>query len=311
MVTKRDDNSPYCDNFSYPIWHCRHRWPSNFPIGGWSFLGPLNTNDLVLFLTLYDTVGTDGRVISPSVVGHFWDHWTQTILFFPFLEASAFIACRGLQCIRKPYWLVWNNCNFFGFILVQLFADFQFLAKLLVKEVPQVTERTNEVILCFHIRTTSLCAGCLMWSIFICIYLFIINWFKTSEVVHRFKNLCIYVCISFIYLFIRSLIIFLGLSSLFFRQQCRLSIVVKSRKTPLVVLKTFPKKDKSELLWQLPHFLLFPCSPPVPMLCASFLLGFFNFMFFLARHFFGPQCNRNSKDRIILGSWEPAHLPLP
>ncbi|KAJ7357412.1 hypothetical protein OS493_024923 [Desmophyllum pertusum] len=28
--------------------------------------------------------------------------------------------------------------------LVQLFADFQFLAKLLVKEVPQVTERTNE-----------------------------------------------------------------------------------------------------------------------------------------------------------------------
>ena len=59
---------------------------------------------------------------------------------------------------------------FFCFLLVQLFADFQFLAKLLVKEVPQVTERTNEVILCFHIRTTSLCAGCLMWSNFICIY---------------------------------------------------------------------------------------------------------------------------------------------
>ena len=37
----------------------------------------------------------------------------------------------------------------------------------------------------------------------------------------------------------------------------------------------FPKKDKSELLWHLPHFLPFPCSPPVPMLCASFLLGFF------------------------------------
>ena len=235
----------------------------------------------IIFLTLYDTVGTDGQVIPPSVVGHFWDHWTQTILSFPFLEASAFIACRGLQCIRKPYWLIWNNCNFFGFILVQLFADFQFLAKLLVKEVPQVTERTNEVILCFHIRTTSLCAGCLMWSIFICIYLFIINWFKTSEVVHRFKNLCIYVCISFIYLFIRSLIIFLGLSSLFFRQQCRLSIVVKSRKTPLVVLKTFLKKAKSELLWQLPHFLPFPCSPPVPMMCVSILLVFFIIFFIL------------------------------
>ena len=170
-----------------------------------------------------------------------------------------------------------------------------------------------------------------MWSIFICIYLFIINWFKTSEVVHRFKNLCIYLFIYlFIYSFIRlfvlsfvrssvfyhsaEVIIFLGLSSLFFRQQCRLSIVVKSRKTPLVVLKTFLKKAKSELLWQLPHFLPFPCSPPVPMMCVSILLVFFNyffhFMFFLARHFFGPQCNRNSKDRIILGSWEPAHLPL-
>ena len=169
----------------------------------------------LIFLALYDTVGTDRKVISPSVVGHFWDHWTQTILSFPFLETSAFIACRVLQCIRKPYWLIWNNCNFFGFILVQLFADFQFLAKLLVKEVPQVTERTNEVILCCHIRTTSLCAGCLMWSIFICIYLFIINWFKTSEVVHRFKNLCIYVCMYvcmyvciylFIYLFIYLLI---------------------------------------------------------------------------------------------------------
>ena len=109
-------------------------------------------------------------------------------------------------------------------------------------------------------------------------------------------------------------IIFLGLSSLFFRQQCRLSILVKSRKTLLVVFKTFPKKAKSELLWQLHHFLPFPYSPPVPVLCVSILLFFyyfFHFMFFLARHFFGPQCNRNSKDRIILGSWEPAHLPLP
>ena len=141
-----------------------------------------------------------------------------------------------------------------------------------------------------------------MWSIFICIYLFIINWFKTSEVVHRFKNLCIYLFIYlFIYSFIRlfvlsfvrsfvrssvfyhsaEVIIFLGLSSLFFRQQCRLSIVVKSRKTPLVVLKTFLKKAKSELLWQLSHFLPFPCSPPVPMMCVSILLVFFIIFFIL------------------------------
>ena len=157
------------------MWHCRHRWPSNFPIGGWSFLGPLNTNDLVLFLTLYDTVGTDGQVISPSVVGHFWDHWTQTILSFPFLEASAFIACRGLQCIRKPYWLIWNNCNFFGFILVQLFADFQFLAKLLVKEVPQVTERTNEVLnsMLSHSCHLSLCG--VPHVVYLYMYIFIYN----------------------------------------------------------------------------------------------------------------------------------------
>ncbi|XP_020605928.1 dihydroxyacetone phosphate acyltransferase-like [Orbicella faveolata] len=39
--------------------------------------------------------------------------------------------------------------------LVQLFADFQFLAKLLVKEVPQVTERTNETFEYFR-ETTQL-----------------------------------------------------------------------------------------------------------------------------------------------------------
>ena len=165
-----------------------------------------------------------------------------------------------------------------------------------------------------------------MWSIFICIYLFIINWFKTSEVVHRFKNLCIYVCMYvcmylFIYLFIYLLIhsfihslvrsfvrssvfyhsaeviIFLGLSSLFFRQQRRLLIVVKSRKTPHVVLKTVRKKAKSELLWQLPPFSTFPLfSSSSYALCfyfTRFLNYFFHFMFF--------QRNRNSKDRITLG----------
>ena len=136
------------------------------------------------------------------------------------------------------------------------------------------------------------------------------------------RGLSLYILIySFACSFVRSssfynsaeVIIFLGLSSVFFRQQFRLSIVVKSRKTPLVVLNTFPKKVKSELLWQLHHFLPFPYSPPVPKLCFSILLAlfFFHVMFFLARHFFGPQCNRNSKDRIFLCFWERAHLPLP
>ena len=39
------------------------------------------------------------------------------------------------------------NCvpNFFLFSSVQLFADFEFLMKLLVQEVPPVTEQINEV----------------------------------------------------------------------------------------------------------------------------------------------------------------------
>ena len=109
-------------------------------------------------------------------------------------------------------------------------------------------------------------------------------------------------------------IIFLGLSSLFFRQQCRLSIVVKSRKTPLVVLKTFPKKVKSELLWQLPHFLPFPCSPPVPMLCVSILLVllfFFILCFSLLDIFSAHSVTATAKIGSFLGFWKPAHLPLP
>ena len=35
--------------------------------------------------------------------------------------------------------------NFFLFSSVQLFADFEFLMKLLVQEVPPVTEQVNEV----------------------------------------------------------------------------------------------------------------------------------------------------------------------
>ena len=35
--------------------------------------------------------------------------------------------------------------NFFLFSSVQLFADFEFLMKLLVQEVPPVTEQINEV----------------------------------------------------------------------------------------------------------------------------------------------------------------------
>jgi len=46
---------------------------------------------------------------------------------------------------------------FFLSSLVQLFADFQFLAKLLVKEVPQVTERTNEVIITIYLIHATLC----------------------------------------------------------------------------------------------------------------------------------------------------------
>ena len=123
---------------------------------------------------------------------------------------------------------------------------------------------------------------------------------------------------SFIRSFVRSsvfyysaeVITFLGPSSVFFRQQCRLSLVVKSGKTPLVVLKTFPKKDKSELLWQFHHFLPFPYSPPVPMLCFSILV-FFLILFLCFQSLFdifsgthlrtGTQCNRNS----IQGSHTP------
>ena len=99
----------------------------------------------------------------------------ETILSFPFLETSAFIACRVLNASESHTDLSTPTgiTNFFAFLLVQLFADFQFLAKLLVKEVPQVTERTNVVIICFHIRATSICAGCLTWSISIYTYLFI------------------------------------------------------------------------------------------------------------------------------------------
>ena len=122
--------------------------------------------------------------------------------------------------------------------------------------------------------------------------------FRGSASFYEFMYLFIYLFIySFIHSFVRSfvrsfvhsfvfyhsgeVIIFLGLISLFFMQQCRLSIVVKSRKTPLVVWKTFPQKVKSELLWQLHHFLPFPYSPPVPMLCFSILLGFFFIYLFL------------------------------
>ena len=67
------------------------------------------------------------------------------------------------------------------------------------------------------------------------------------------------------------------------------------------------KKLNRSYFGNLPHFLHFPYSPPFLMLCVSILLvvlnNFFHFMFF--------QRNRNSKDRITLGFWEPAHLPLP
>ena len=148
------------------VWQCK--WPSLVrQIVEMHKFGYHDNVDISLFLSVKNRVSVR-QTADITIIFHL-----ETILSFPFLETSAFIACRVLQCIRKPYWLIcthWNNCNFFCFLLVRLFADFQFLAKLLVKEVPQVTERTNEVILCFHIRTTSLCAGCLMWSNFICIY---------------------------------------------------------------------------------------------------------------------------------------------
>ena len=97
-------------------------------------------------------------------------------------------------------------------------------------------------------------------SLYILIYSFACSFVRSSSFYHSAE-----------------VIIFLGLSSVFFRQQFRLSIVVKSRKTPLVVLNTFPKKVKSELLWQLHHFLPFPYSLPVPMLCFSILLALFFF----------------------------------
>ena len=141
---------------------------------------------------------------------------------------------------------------------------------------------------------------CMYVFIYLFIYLFIdwlIDWLIDSFI-HSFIH-------SLVRSFVRSsvfyhsaeVIIFLGLSSLFFRQQRRLLIVVKSRKTPLVVLKTVRKKAKSELLWQLPPFSTFPLfSSSSYALCfyfTRFLNYFFHFMFF--------QRNRNSKDRITLG----------
>lgn len=125
-------------------------------------------------------------------------------------------------------------------------------------------------------------------------------------------GLSLYVFIySFARSFVRSsvfyhsaeVIIFLGLSSLFTRQLCGLSIVVKSRKTLLVVLKTFPKRAKSELLWQLPPFsptfLLFSSSSYA--LCFYFTRFLFFVFFFFVRHSgtqlrTRPRCSLNFID---------------
>lgn len=66
----------------------------------------------------------------------------RNVLLFHFFRTGMFSLAAQRQSASEKH-------------LVQLFADFQFLAKLLVKEVPQVTERTNETFEYFR-ETTQL-----------------------------------------------------------------------------------------------------------------------------------------------------------